>query len=895
MTAGLARRRALTVLLALALALTPLSAAFAIGPRTNTEVVSGDTAIRAALGWSQRTFANGAAQNVLLGRDDRFPDNLASGAMQGLLGAPLLLNPSAALHADVSAELKRLGAQTVHILGGTGAVSQAVEDQLKSQGYRVRRVSGTTRIETAITIAREHAGAADTAIVARAFGTTAGDESAAWADALGAGAWAAATGWPVLLTQTEQVPHSLDTYLRASGIKKALVIGGTSAVSSHTVNQLAALGITVERVSGANRFETATRIAARRGFDDASKAARVILAEGEEALAWAGGFTAAAHAKVTNAAVVLSNGDDLPPETEGFLAPGTHTTALWCGPFTTSDACDAAGTQLDQSRTGVVTLNATTLPRDGSVTGKVAPTADVTGVTVRGDCVASQQVTLDAQGAFSVPLRAASDATSCTVTFTVTHRDTRTVEQSFSLTLTDAPQVSAAPELLRVDTVSPGSTTAPAQLRFVFDERVGASDGFTEGFTLFAPNTSRRTTASAVTVESAQNSVLATFPVEAYTLATLATVESGAVENLNDQPNAAAAWPLKARSNPAGRTDAPDLVSVGNFTAPAAGKVRADFTFDTPVNGNGPGTDHFGLVLADGSVLESTASPAVNGAVVTAEFTTSTAAATLAANTRRAWVTASVVNAQVLGAAVNNPYTVVEVASGGATTRTDLASVSLDTANSRVTYVFDDAIGTVGATFDPADFLIVHLRGVETVGSSVVSSTSGPPGSVTVQFPAGSVNDGVVSAQVREDAVTTFSAGNQPDSVPLARTYPAGTVFAPRLVTVADEVTDVPGPQTRHRLTFTFSAPVEFTSDAASGQPFFVHTATGVRVTHATPCVPAAPSSPSVVCDFFVDDALRVTVAGVNTDAVRNGQNVGGSGDAGKFGNPAESKRLTTT
>lgn len=891
MTAGLSRRRPLTSLalvLALALTLVPLSAAFAAGPRTNTEQVPGDTAVDAAIGWSRRTFADGAATHVLLGRDDRFPDNLASGAPQGILSAPLLLNPSSNLHASVSAELKRLGAETVHILGGTSAISSSVEEALEAEGYTVRRDSGTTRIETAIAVARQHAPASDTAIVSRAFGTPAGDESAAWADALGAGGWAAAAGWPVLLTESDRLSLTLENYLRASAVKKVYVIGGSSAISSRTVNEITALGISVERVSGPNRFDTAVRIAVRRGFEDASKAQRVILAEGEELLAWAGGFTAAAHAKRTNAPVVLANGNGLPPETEAFLSPGTHTTALWCGPFTTTEACDAGGARLDQSVTGVVSLDAVSVPRDGSITGKVEPTDDVTGVTVRGDCVAGQTVTLAEDGTFTVALRAASDATSCTVTFTVTHEDTRPVEQAFALTLTGAPTVTAAPELVRVDTVSTTSTVA--QLRYVFDERVGANGAtFADLFSLTAPNTSRRATATTATLEPGATSVVASFPIEAYSLATLAGVDADTVRNINNQGNVAAAVPLKARSVDAGRTDAPDLVSVSNFTAPAAGRVRVDYTFDVAVSGNGSAADQFGLVLADGTVLESSSTPAVNGNVVTAEFTTSTDAATAQGNARRAWVIAGVVNAGVLGTTVTNPYTVIDVASAGATTGPDLSSVQLDTVNSRVTYVYDDSLRTVGVTLDAADFTVLHLHGTETAGTGIVSSASNP-GSVTVQFPAGTVNEGVVSAQTREGAVTGFAASG-PDAVAFARAYASGTSFAPRLVSVDDETTAVIGGQTRHRLTFTFDKPAELTSGTPSEQPFHLFTESGQQATHSTPCV--SLDATTISCDFFTAAEAKAVVASVDYGAVRNADPVTGATAAGQFPNPADYKRIT--
>lgn len=50
-------------------------------------------------------------------------------------------------------EIKRLGAKNVVILGGEGAVSKSVADELKKSGLDVSRISGSSRYETAALIA----------------------------------------------------------------------------------------------------------------------------------------------------------------------------------------------------------------------------------------------------------------------------------------------------------------------------------------------------------------------------------------------------------------------------------------------------------------------------------------------------------------------------------------------------------------------------------------------------------------------------------------------------------------------------------------------------------------------------------------------------------------------
>ncbi|MFP3471726.1 cell wall-binding repeat-containing protein, partial [Micrococcus sp. SIMBA_144] len=51
--------------------------------------------------------------------------------------------------------------------------------------------------------------------------------------------------------------------IKRLGASKAIVLGGSGAVSNYVAYQLKGLGLKVERISGDDRFETAANIAAR--------------------------------------------------------------------------------------------------------------------------------------------------------------------------------------------------------------------------------------------------------------------------------------------------------------------------------------------------------------------------------------------------------------------------------------------------------------------------------------------------------------------------------------------------------------------------------------------------------------------------------------------------------
>ena len=401
----------------LALAMLPALPAAAV--RTDIVTIPEGTPVAVAIGFSQLAFDT--AEEVLLGRDDLFADSLASGGLQGT-ERPLLLTDADELDPDVLAEITRLGADTVILLGGEAAVSADVADALEDEGLDVERRAGVSRTETAIDVAADLD--ATTALLVRAFPGSGGDQTQAFADSIAGGAWAADEGWPVLFTQTEVLTGSTATYLEESGITDVVVIGGEAAVSADVTDALDEMAIGWERVSGSNRFATATAIAEARGFDSEADADQVVLVEGQTADAWVGGFTAAAYAAIVDAPIVLSNGEDLPPATEVFLdGPSTRVdeddvdgVVLVCA----SDpaACEDARVALGLPDDATLTITSGTLEPGEDVTGTLeADDPAVLSVSGCGRAIGAT-VPVAADGSFTIPLPA-SQTTSCTLSFEV--------------------------------------------------------------------------------------------------------------------------------------------------------------------------------------------------------------------------------------------------------------------------------------------------------------------------------------------------------------------------------------------------------------------------------------------------------------------------------------------
>lgn len=264
--------------------------------------------------WSGETFDS--ATDFLIGSAADFPDALASGSLQGST-TPLLLTDPASLSEGILEEVDRLGAVSFDVVGGEAAVSQAVVDELQAEGLVFRtRYEGPTRFETAVDIAEGTV--ATTVLVVRGEG--ADEPTQAFADALAAGGWAADQGFPVLLTQTDQLHPAVEAFLEATPtITNAIIVGGEAAVGGTNAAQLEALDLTVTRVAGDSRAGTAIAVAQARGFDAVAEAGRFIVVDGQQADGYAVGFPAAAHSALADAPIVLVAGSEIPPETAAWF------------------------------------------------------------------------------------------------------------------------------------------------------------------------------------------------------------------------------------------------------------------------------------------------------------------------------------------------------------------------------------------------------------------------------------------------------------------------------------------------------------------------------------------------------------------------------------------------
>ena len=184
-----------------------------------------------------------------------FPDALAAGPTAARAGGPVLLTAGGALPAVTAGELARVRPQRIYVLGGSGAVSNAVLEALRpyATSGTVTRIGGADRYATA---AAASASSFPTGVPVAYVAT-----GATFPDALAGGVAAGRGGGPILLVARDTLPPATATELTRLQPGRIVVIGGSGAVSDSVLNALRSRTTgTVTRLAGADRYATAVAI-----------------------------------------------------------------------------------------------------------------------------------------------------------------------------------------------------------------------------------------------------------------------------------------------------------------------------------------------------------------------------------------------------------------------------------------------------------------------------------------------------------------------------------------------------------------------------------------------------------------------------------------------------------
>ena len=114
------------------------------------ERLGGANRFATAAAVSKKAYSKGA-ENVVLACDADYADALCSTPLANALGAPVLLTANNVLPKETIAEIKRLGAKTIYVVGADAANATFVEDGL--QEYNIVKIAGKDKFETCAKIA----------------------------------------------------------------------------------------------------------------------------------------------------------------------------------------------------------------------------------------------------------------------------------------------------------------------------------------------------------------------------------------------------------------------------------------------------------------------------------------------------------------------------------------------------------------------------------------------------------------------------------------------------------------------------------------------------------------------------------------------------------------------
>ncbi|MEN3272925.1 MAG: hypothetical protein V7636_1686, partial [Actinomycetota bacterium] len=318
----------------------------------------------------------GGSNNIIVASGQNYPDGLAAATLAGAVGGPVLLTATGSLSQETSNAIGSVdggaaGPGTIWIVGGTAAVSTNVRNQIKALGYsgaNFKELGGATRYETAAAVAAA-AAAASANVPFNGLRTAIIASGQNFPDALSAGPIAYVNKMPILLTQTASLNSSTKQALTDRSIQQVIIMGGTAAVSQATADAIAAMGISVVRVGGTDRFDTAYLLATLEskslatggfGFDDNGNAAldptadagvdQIVLASG---LNFPDALSASTLAGIRKAPILLMA--SAPAKTKQFASEHSNT-------LDNVAATGGTGVIPDADLTDVKTSSTTTTP-----------------------------------------------------------------------------------------------------------------------------------------------------------------------------------------------------------------------------------------------------------------------------------------------------------------------------------------------------------------------------------------------------------------------------------------------------------------------------------------------------------------------------------------------------
>lgn len=250
--------------------------------------IAGNDRYETSVDVSRKTFDK--ADTVILVNGMQSSDVLSAIPLANLKNAPILLVKSDSVPDVVKAEIDRLGAKNIIVIGGDHSVSRNI-DILKTGKYNVQYLAGDDRYETAMLVANEvvklNGGKKEAVVVVNGKNPV---------DALSISSLESLRTAPVLFTDSSKLNKDAKKFLDNNSIANVTVFGGEDSISSGVEKAITKYSF-VKRYSGNDRYETSANIA-----KDAKSSKEIVVASGRS---YADALTVGSYARKNNAIVLV--------------------------------------------------------------------------------------------------------------------------------------------------------------------------------------------------------------------------------------------------------------------------------------------------------------------------------------------------------------------------------------------------------------------------------------------------------------------------------------------------------------------------------------------------------------------------------------------------------------
>jgi putative cell wall-binding protein len=230
-------------------------------------------------GWTQSDY-------VILVSGENFPDALVAASLAKQYGAPILLSQKKCLPDVTKQTLIDLNVKNVILIGGSGVLSDQLQDELHNIGIHTSRLAGEDRYETSIAVAKQFSDISEVVIAT-------GED---FADALSISSIAANKNIPIILVPKNNINSITQAFIKNNKITKTYVIGNSVIISDNVAQQFS----NPERITGATKYDRNINIVNR--FKSDIDGDKVFLATGND---YADALAGAAYAAKINSPIVL--------------------------------------------------------------------------------------------------------------------------------------------------------------------------------------------------------------------------------------------------------------------------------------------------------------------------------------------------------------------------------------------------------------------------------------------------------------------------------------------------------------------------------------------------------------------------------------------------------------